>query len=76
MNQTAAGELCEMDQTAADELYEAFAMLAGSDPDNCSYPKVSERERERAGVGWSLYTLQSPNVPSHDLNMQIDLCQG
>lgn len=42
MNQTAARELCVMDQTAADELYEAFAMLAGSDPDNCSYTKVSE----------------------------------
>ncbi|XP_056623632.1 putative E3 ubiquitin-protein ligase UBR7 isoform X4 [Triplophysa dalaica] len=39
MNPTAARELCVMDQTAADELYEAFAMLAGSDPDNCSYTK-------------------------------------
>ncbi|KAF4102638.1 putative E3 ubiquitin-protein ligase UBR7 isoform X2 [Onychostoma macrolepis] len=28
-----------MDQCAVDELYEAFAVLAGSDPDHCSYPK-------------------------------------
>ncbi|XP_056333693.1 putative E3 ubiquitin-protein ligase UBR7 isoform X5 [Danio aesculapii] len=28
-----------MDQSAADELYEAFAVLAGSDPDHCSYPE-------------------------------------
>ncbi|XP_077096319.1 putative E3 ubiquitin-protein ligase UBR7 [Siphateles boraxobius] len=28
-----------MDQCAVDELYEAFAALAGSDPDHCSYPK-------------------------------------
>ncbi|XP_056623631.1 putative E3 ubiquitin-protein ligase UBR7 isoform X3 [Triplophysa dalaica] len=41
MNPTAARELCVMDQTAADELYEAFAMLAGSDPDNCSYTKTA-----------------------------------
>uniref|UniRef100_A0A671KX98 Putative E3 ubiquitin-protein ligase UBR7 n=1 Tax=Sinocyclocheilus anshuiensis TaxID=1608454 RepID=A0A671KX98_9TELE len=28
-----------MDQCAVDELYEAFSVLAGSDPDHCSYPK-------------------------------------
>ncbi|KAI2654805.1 hypothetical protein H4Q32_011597 [Labeo rohita] len=28
-----------MDRCAVDELYEAFAVLAGSDPDHCSYPK-------------------------------------
>ncbi|XP_043119492.1 putative E3 ubiquitin-protein ligase UBR7 [Puntigrus tetrazona] len=28
-----------MDQCAVGELYEAFAVLAGSDPDHCSYPK-------------------------------------
>lgn len=31
--------VCVMDQSAADELYEAFAVLAGSDPDHCSYPE-------------------------------------
>ncbi|KAK2878246.1 hypothetical protein Q8A67_019037 [Cirrhinus molitorella] len=28
-----------MDQCSVDEMYEAFAVLAGSDPDHCSYPK-------------------------------------